>query len=106
MKICPNLQGFKFILYGVKMILSDISKKRSISGILYNDIAFGFGLGRASIDGALRHLIEISEKRDGLKSFAKEYDFLIKGDKPTPKELLSAFAIRFQNDRDVCLYKK
>lgn len=106
MKICPNLQGFKFILYSVKMILGDISKKRSINNILYGDIAYDFNLGRASIDGALRHLIEISAKRDGLKNFVKDYDFIIKGERPTPKELLSALAIKLQNDKDICLLKK
>lgn len=103
MKICPNIKGFKFILNGAKIIVNDISKKRNINNILYNILACDFHTDKATIDGALRHAIELADKRDGFKNFVKDFDFAIKGTRPTPRELLSALAIKIKNDKDISL---
>ena len=98
MKICPNIRGFRFILDGVKMIFGDIVKKKNINNVLYNDIASCYCVARMTVDGALRHAIDVAAKRSGFKNFVKDYDYIIKGDKPTPRELLSALAIKIKND--------
>ena len=99
MKLCPNIKGFKFILHGVKLLVHDISKKRNINNILYDQIANELNTDKTTIDGALRHAIELSSKRNGFKNFVKDFDFLIKGERPTPRELLSALAIKIKKEK-------
>lgn len=97
MKICPNLRGFRFILDGVKIILCDACKKRKINNVLYNDIALSYDTDRVTVDGALRHAIDIAYNRGGFKTFSKDYDYVIKRERPTPRELLSALVIKLKN---------
>ena len=99
MKIFPNLRGFRFIIDGVKFILCDACKKRKINNVLYNDIASYYNIDKLVVDGALRHAIDIAYDRGGFKTFSKDYDYVIKREKPTPRELLSALVIKLKNNK-------
>lgn len=98
-KIFPNIRGFKFILDGVRIILGDVSRKRNLNNKLYEDIACSYCTDRFAIDSSLRHAIDLADKRDGFKNFAKDYDYVIKGYKPTPRELLSAIAMKIKHEK-------
>lgn len=99
MKIYPNVKGFRFLLDGAKIIVNDTNKKKNVNNVLYNDIAYCYNTDRVAIDGALRHAIDISAKRGGFKTFSKDFDFIIKGSRPTPRELLSAIVIKLKKDK-------
>lgn len=98
MKICPNLRGFSFLLEGAKILIKDITKKRNINKILYAEIADKYAINKTIIDGAMRHAIDVGYKKGGFGLFENLTNIPF-NNKPTPRELLSAFAISINNEK-------
>ncbi len=88
LKITPNLKGYIFLKDCAKIIYSDSTMKFHINEKLYNIVGSQYNETSSIIERALRHAIEVSIKREGIKEFEKFMKIEFYNDKPTPRELL------------------
>ncbi len=105
LKISPNLKGYSYIKSCIEKIYKDNSKKINVNKYLYPEVAKEFNVDKSLIDRSMRHAIEVSVKRDGIRDFERFASFEFDRDKPTPKDLISLLAEKAKLDKGKYLKK-
>ena len=98
LKIFPNLKGYDLFKEGAKRIINDKSKKVNVGTRLYQELADYFNIKLEVVERAMRHCIDVSFKRNGLKDFEKACNVKFSCVKPRPKELLCLLAEKVELD--------
>lgn len=88
LKITPNLKGHAFFKECAKKILDDPTLKFNIHDKLFKNIADMFDETIYMVARSLRHAIEVSLKREGIRDFERYTKVELFNPKPSPRELL------------------
>ena len=94
LKITPNLKGYQILKDCALRVYEDSAKKHRIHENLYLDLAERYNQNATLIQRALRHAIEVSSKRNGIKDFERLMDIEFFDDKPSPRELICVLVER------------
>lgn len=106
LKITPNLKGYTYFKEGTKKIIEDFSKKYKVNTRLYVELGNEYNVKPVLIDRALRHAIEVCEKRDGLRDFERIAKYEFDDDKISPRKLLCILAEKVNIESYKMLNKK
>ncbi len=91
--IPANLKGYRFITYGVELLINDIQQIDSIMGF-YKSVAEKFNTTPSCAERAIRHAIEVGWNRANIEFVNKLFGYTIDSNKgkPTNSEFLATVA--------------
>ena len=92
LKITPNLKGYKYMKEAALRLCKNSGKKYYKTNELIKELSSEMGEKASLYDRAIRHAVEVSFKRDGIRAFERfmRIDFSVS--KPTAKEILHVLA--------------
>ncbi len=106
LKITPNLKGYTYMKECAKQIFVDSTKKFNIQEKLYKDVGEMYNEKSTIIERSLRHAIDASLNRDGIKDFEKFMKMEFYNEKPSPRELLCVLVERAMVESNKMLANK
>lgn len=88
LKITPNLKGYTYIKEAVMRICQDNDKKNKMSNNLFKELSEEYGDKVSLLDRSLRHAVDVSYKRNGIKDFERVTRVDFSENKPSAKEII------------------
>ena len=98
LSIFPCLGGFDFLREAVKLVCLEPGKIKNFNNVLYKEVALIFNTEGEFIDGKIRHAIQSAHRRNGFEKFNERFNCKIKGECPTPKELIIALQSKLMKE--------
>ncbi len=92
LKVYPNIKGYVFLKTAGRKILNEPTMKFNVRRRLYQTIANETQEKEDLVDRGVRHAIEVSYRKDGIKNFEDFTHTRFNMDKPSPRELMCSLA--------------
>ncbi len=98
LKISPNLRGYSFLREGARLLLDNGALKYNVNNSFYRELSSRCRVTEDLIDRAMRHAIDVSIKRNGVKEFERRLSVNFSCGKPSPREIICTIAERVELD--------
>ena len=98
LKISPNLKGFIFLKEGTRLLLNNGALKYNVNNSFYRELSSYCRETEDLVDRAMRHAIDVSVKRNGVKEFERRLCLNFSCGRPSPKEIICTIAERVELD--------
>lgn len=98
LKITPNLKGYTYFKECIIRLLEDGKLRHKMSKGLFIEMANRFNDKPHLFDRALRHAVDVSYKRNGIRCLERKIKLEFSNDKPSAKEILCYLAEKIKID--------